>query len=68
MREFRCSESGCKKLLGMIDESGILHVDSTRVSERQTIEYGTVVCKNIRGHFNALEITYKWDKSEHTGK
>jgi hypothetical protein len=68
MKEFRCEQMGCRKLLGMVDEDGVLYVDSTRVSEKQTIERGTVVCKNTRGHFMSKEITYKWDKNEHRDK
>ena len=60
MKDFRCKEPGCNKLLGKIDESGTFHFKSTRMPESFKIEKGTIVCENTREHHGAKNKIYEF--------
>ena len=62
MKDFRCSEQGCKKLLGKIDDEGTLHIESTRIPFSVEVEKGKITCKNKREHFNNIYKIYKFKK------
>ena len=62
MKEFRCKEQGCNKLLGMIDDEGTLHIDSTRVSFCIEMANGKIICKNKREHIGFKNKIYEFKK------
>jgi len=47
LKNLRCQNSKCNKLLGKVDENNILHVDSERKAWNIKIEMkkGSVICK-----------------------
>ncbi len=67
MKDYRCSEPGCNKLLGKIDDAGVFHFESTRMPEAFQIEKGFIVCKNRREHYGAKDKKYEFTKNEITG-
>ena len=62
MIEYRCTEPGCKKVLGKIDDDGFLHIDSSRIAFKVVMASGTVICKNIKGHTGAQNKEYQYKR------
>jgi hypothetical protein len=59
MKNLRCQSANCTKLMGKVDDDGILHIDSKRKgwNIEAGIEVGFVKCKRCGG-------TIHWDKKQ----